>query len=148
MQRSCNILITITSKLIYSLMDCKSFDQLPALKQVKDVFRTPSLHKSRVNVRIQSEYSKIRTRKNSVFGYFSRSHNNKQILILKPREHLATIEIMWHIPRNLILLFFGRYQLFMMFICLSNSYSHMDFVTFKAILMLFYKMVGELACIS
>ena len=129
-------------------MDCTSFDQLPALKQVKDVFRTPSLHKSRVNVRIQSEYSKIRTRKNSVFGYFSRSHNNKQILILKPREHLATIEIMWHIPRNLMLLFFGRYQLFKMFICLSNSYSHMDFVTFKAILMLFYKMVGELACIS
>ena len=101
-----------------------------------------------VNLRIQSEYSKIQTRKNSVFGYFSRSHNNKQILILKPREHLATIEIMWHIPRNLMLLFFGRYQLFMMFICLSNSYSHMDFVTFKAILMLFYKMVGELACIS
>ena len=101
-----------------------------------------------VNLRIQSEYRKIRTRKNSVFGHCSRSHNNKQILILKPREHLATIEIMWHIPRNLMLLFFGRYQLFMMFICLSNSYSHMDFVTFKAILMLFYKMVGELACIS
>ena len=101
-----------------------------------------------VNLRIQSEYSKIQTRKNSVFGYFSRSHNNKQILILKPREHLATIEIMWYIPRNLMLLFFGRYQLFMLFIGLSNRYSHMDFVTFKAILMLFYKMVGELACIS
>ena len=28
-----------------------------------------------VNLQIQSEYGKIRTRKNSVFGYFSRSYD-------------------------------------------------------------------------
>ena len=35
----------------------------------------------RVNLRIQSEYRKIRTRKNSVFGYFSRSNCHSLTLI-------------------------------------------------------------------
>ena len=53
------------------------------------------------------------------------------------REHAVTIGIMWHILKNLMMLFFGRCQPFMMFICSSNSYSDMDFVTFNVVLMLF-----------
>ena len=37
----------------------------------------------RVNIRIQSEYSKIRTRKNSIFGHFSRSGNLNESIYSK-----------------------------------------------------------------
>ena len=37
-----------------------------------------------VNLRIQSEYRKIRTRNNSVFGYFSRSDTSRKAINSKP----------------------------------------------------------------
>ena len=41
----------------------------------------------RVNLRIQSEYRKIRTRNNSVFGHFSRSEEFQNYLGLQPKAH-------------------------------------------------------------
>ena len=45
-QRNCNILIMftylMTSKLIYIIMDCETFNQLPALEKVRELFRTTS----------------------------------------------------------------------------------------------------------
>ena len=38
-------------------------------------------------VRIQSEYRKIRTRNNSVFGHFSRSEEFQNYLGLQPKAH-------------------------------------------------------------
>ena len=45
-----------------------------------------------VNLRIQSEYRKIRTRKNSVFGHFSRSeHNCSGMVIFFKNKYWHTI---------------------------------------------------------
>ena len=40
-----------------------------------------------VILRIQSEYRKIRTRNNSVFGHFSRSEEFQNYLGLQPKAH-------------------------------------------------------------
>ena len=39
-----------------------------------------------INLRIQSECRKIRTRKNAVFGHFLRSESNEQLNIIKQIE--------------------------------------------------------------
>ena len=56
------------------------------------VFHFRSLHEKCPDtelflVRIQSEYRKIRTRNNSVFGHFSRSEEFQNYLGLQPKAH-------------------------------------------------------------
>ena len=57
----------------------------PEITPYLDTFHT-------VNLRIQSEYRKIRTRNNSVFGHFSRSDSFFHRTILTMQNHMRGIE--------------------------------------------------------
>ena len=50
-----------------------------------------------VNLRIQSEYRKIWTWKNSVFGYFSRSDESKSVVWI---FEIGTVEYFWIYSKN------------------------------------------------